>query len=142
MHRSSTPSPRELAILALLALFALVCLIFVLIGGLVPERTTGALAVQNGFLALGPFVGSLGVMAMIWLRNRVRPAKAALALAATLWMVGVTLSGFGIFAAFTPGDRSVPTNLVYSIALCLTPGAVLSLLGLGTFWYSQRRNGA
>jgi hypothetical protein len=32
------------------------------------------------------------------------------------------------------------TNLGYSIALCLTPGAVLSLLGLGTFWYSQRRS--
>ena len=142
MSRPVARSPGEFAVLALLALFALVCLIFVLIGGLVPERTTGALAVQNGFLALGPLVGSLGVMAMIWLRNRVRPAKAALALAATLWMTGATLAGFGVFAAFSPGDRSVATNLVYSIALCLTPGAVLSLLGLGTFWYSQRRNAA
>jgi len=142
MSRPVARSPGEFAALALLALFALFCLIFLLIGVLVPEKATGVLAVQNGFLALGPLVGSLGVMAMIWLRNRVRPAKAALALATTLWMVGATLSGFGIFAAFTPGDRSVVTNLGYSIALCLTPGAILSLLGLGTFWYSQRRNAA
>jgi hypothetical protein len=142
MSRSAARSPGEFAVLALLALFALFCLIFVLIGVLVPDKDTGVLAVQNGFLALGPLVGSLGAMAMIWLRNRVRPAKVALALAATLWMIGATLAGFGIFTAFSPGDRSVLTNLGYSFALCLTPGAVLSLLGLGTFWYSQRRNAA
>ena len=57
-------------------------------------------------------------------------------------MIGATLSGFGIFTAFTPGDRSVLTNLGYSVALCLTPGAFFSLMGLGTYWYSQRRKTA
>jgi len=142
MSRPAVRSPGEFAVLMLLAFFALFCLIFVLVGVLVPDKDTGALAVQNGFLALGPLVGSLGAMAMIWLRNRVRPAKAILVLAATLWMMGATLVGLGIFTAFLPGDRSVLTNLGYSVALCLTPGAVLSLLGLGTFWYSQRRNSA
>ena len=142
MSRSAARSPGEFALLALLALFALLCLIFVLVGWLTPDKATGTPTVQNGFLALGPLVGSLGAIAMIWLRNRVRPAKAALALAATLWITGASLTGFGIFATFTPGDRSALTNLGYSIALCLTPGAVLALAGLGTFWYSQRRNGA
>jgi hypothetical protein len=54
-------------------------------------------------------------------------------------MIGATLSGLGIFAAFTPGDRTILANLGYSIALCLTPGAIFSLLGLGTYWYSQWR---
>ena len=91
--------------LALLAFFALFCLIFVLVGVLVPDKDTGALAVQNGFLALGPLVGSLGAMAMIWLRNRVRPAKVALALAATFWMIGATLVGLGVFTAFSAGRQ-------------------------------------
>ena len=69
-----------LAVFAL-AMFALLCLIFVLVGALVPDKQTGQLAAQNGFLGLGPFLGSLGAMAMIWLRNRARPAKAPLALA-------------------------------------------------------------
>jgi hypothetical protein len=142
MSRSVARTPKELAALALLALFALFCLIFVLVGALVPDTQTGQLAVQNGALGLGPMLGSLGAMAMIWLRNRARPAKAPLALATALWMIGATLSGFGIFAAFTPGDRSVATNLGYSFALCLTPGAILSLLGLGTYWYGQWRKGA
>lgn len=142
MSQKSTHSPGEIVTLALLAFFALCCLIFVLIAALTPDKATGVLAAQNSFLALGPLVGSLGAMAMIWLRNRVRPAKLALALAATLWMIGATLVGLGVFTAFLPGDRSILTNLGYSVALCLTPGAVLSLLGLGTFWYSQRRNSA
>jgi hypothetical protein len=139
MSHSTARSPGEFIVLALFALFSLFCLIFVLVGLLVPDKATGVLAVQNGFLALGPLVGSLGAMAMIWLRDRSRRTKAPLALAIALWMIGATLLGFGVFTAFTPGDRSVMTNLGYSIALCLTPGAVLSLLGLGTFWYSQRR---
>jgi len=128
--------------LALLGLFSLLCLIFVLVGALVPDTATGVLAIQNGFLALGPLVGSLGAMAMIWWRDRTRPAKAPLTLAVVLWMIGATLLGFGGFTAFTPGDRSILANLGYSFALCLTPGAILSLLGLGTFWYSQRRKPA
>ena len=96
-----------------------------------PRPGHGPLAVQNGFLALGPLVGSLGAMAMIWLRNRVRPAKAMLVLAATLWMMGATLVGFGVFTAFVPGDRSVLTNLGYSVALCLTPGARPVAAGTG-----------
>jgi hypothetical protein len=142
MSRSAARTPWEFVALALLVLFSLVCLIFVLVGVLIPDKTTGALTVQNGFLALGPLAGSLGAIAMIWLRNRTRPAKAPLALAIALWMIGATLLGFGVFTAFTPGDRSILTNLGYSIALCLTPGGVLSLLGLGTFWYSQLRNRA
>jgi hypothetical protein len=128
--------------LALFALFAFFCLIFVLVGALIPDKATGVLAMQQGFLGLGPLVGSLGAMAMIWWRDRTRPAKAPLALAAALWMIGATLLGFGGFTAFTPGDRSILTNLGYSFALCLTPGAILSLLGVGTFWYSQRRKTA
>ena len=139
MFRSAARTPGEFVALALLVLFSLFCLIFVLVGMLVPDKATGVLAVQNGFLALGPLIGSLGAMAMIWWRNRARPAKAPLALAMTLWMIGATLLGFGVFTAFTPGDRTILTNLGYSISLCLTPGAVLCLLGLGTFWYSQRR---
>jgi hypothetical protein len=142
MRRSTTPSPGEVAILALLALFALFCLIFVLVGALVPDKQTGQLAAQQAFLALGPLVGSLGAMAMIWLRNRARPAKAPLALTSALWMIGATLTGFGLYTAFTPGDKSVLTNLGYSIALCLTPGVFFSAMGLGTFWYSQRRKTA
>lgn len=142
MSRSTARSPKELAVLALLGLFALLCLIFVLVGALVPDKATGQLAVQNSALALGPLIGSLGAMAMIWLRKRGRPAGGPLALAGALWMIGATLLGFGIFTAFTPGDRTMLTNLGYSIALCLTPGAIFSLLGWGTFWYSRRRQGA
>jgi hypothetical protein len=142
MSRPAARSPKEFAALALLALFALLCLVFVLVGALVPDKQTGQLAMQNGALALGPMLGSLGTMAMIWLRNRARRAKAPLALATALWTLGATLSGFGIFAAFTPGDRTIAANLGYSFALCLTPGAILALLGLGSYWYSQWRRGA
>ena len=107
MSQKSTHSPGEIVTLALLAFFALCCLIFVLIAALTPDKATGVLAAQNSFLALGPLVGSLGVMAMIWLRNRVRPAKAALALAATLWMAGATLLGL----ASLPRSRRVTDRL-------------------------------
>ena len=76
MSRPAARTPGEFVALALLVFFALFRLIFVLIGVLVPDKATGVLAVQNGFLALGRLVGSLGAMAMIWWRNRVRPAKA------------------------------------------------------------------
>ena len=132
-------SAKEIIALVPLALFALLCLIVVIIGAVTPDKQTGQFAIQNAFLGLGPLVGSLGAMAMIWLRNRKKPAKGSLALASALWGIGATLSGFGLYTAFVPGDNSVLTNLGYSLALCLTPGAFFSALGLGTYWYSQWR---
>ena len=136
--RRSPRSPKELAALALLAVAALLCLIFTLVGALTPDKQTGLLAAQHAFLGLGPLLGTLGAMAMTWRRNRNKPAVGLLVLASVLWLIGATLSGFGLYTAFTPGDSSVLTNLGYSVALCLTPGAFFSLMGLGTFWYSQR----
>jgi hypothetical protein len=111
----------------------------VLIGLLAGDSATGQIAWQGGALCLGPLVGSLGAIAMVLLRNRAQPVKLPLPTAILLWLMGTTLGGFGVLAALTPGDTPVTTNLGYSVALCFTPAAVLTLLGLGLYAYSQRR---
>jgi hypothetical protein len=90
-------------------------------------------------LCFGPFAGSLGAMALIWLRRRTEKLNFALVGAIVMWFIGMTMLGLGVFAAFTPGDHTILQNFGYSVSICFAPGLIFSLLAIGAYWYSELR---
>lgn len=122
-----------LAILALLGLVA---------GAVIPTGAADQIEPQTGALCLGPFVGALGAMALVWFRRRTGKLSAGMLAAVIMWFVGMTLFGWGIFNAFNPGDHTVLANLGYSVALCFAPALILSLLAIGAYWYGELREPA
>jgi hypothetical protein len=99
---------------------------------------------SNGSVNMAPvgfglMVATLGSIAMIGLRNRTKPASAWLAGAIILWFIGVNLLGGSGFAALSPGNQDMRTNLAYTFTFCLMPGGLLTLLGLGFYGYDHRR---
>jgi hypothetical protein len=77
--------------------------------------------------------------AMLWLKNRWASTLLRSTGGIGLWVVGLGWLGLGGFALLSPGETPFVQNLGYSLALCLAPGAVLSLLGLALYSYDYRR---
>jgi hypothetical protein len=130
----------EIALLVVLGLIALLSLCGVLVA-LIPDSATGRVGWSDLPLCLGPLIGSAGSTAMILLRNRARGISAPLVASVPLWFVGSGLLSTGLFVLLAPSEDPFLTNLGYSVALCMTPGGILTALGLGAYWYAYVRGG-
>ncbi|MCB8944182.1 MAG: hypothetical protein H6658_10550 [Ardenticatenaceae bacterium] len=80
---------------------------------------------------MAPGIGSLLGALMLALRDRTKPVSVMTILAS------VVLAVLGVSWAGLAGIYEVIDGL--AIGFCLTPGALLTLLGLGTYWYETRR---
>ncbi len=109
---------------------------------LIPSSKAGRVSLEMAplFLFLGPLFAGLGSLAIIWIRNRARLAWKPAIAAMALWTIGLHSLGLGGMAVFLPGPYDFMTNLGYSIALCLAPGSLLTLLGLAILGYEYRRS--
>ena len=80
---------------------------------------------------LAPGIGSLLGGLMLALRNRQKPVS-VMTLVASIVLVGLGVSWAGLAGIYEAIDGIV-------VGFCLTPGALLTMLGLGTYWYETRR---
>lgn len=140
--QSKTSAPTEIVILTLLGLVSLCGISGTIFALMVPDAETGRATVELAPACLSLTVGGLGSMAMIWFRKKAKAASAWLAIGIVLWFVGIQILGWGVFAVFNPNDDPFMKNLGFSLALCFAPGGFLTLLGLGMFFYDQRRGHA
>lgn len=133
-----SPGALEIAVLVLLALVSLVGLSGIFLS-FIPNVDTGQMNLSMAPACLGIMVASLSSMAMIWFRPKPKPASAWLAMGLVLWFVGVNILGWGGFAALTPNEQSMVTNLGFTLGLCFVPGGFLALLGLALYGYDYRQ---
>ena len=118
--------------------------LFGLLGALcsfIPDAAgTRPIAPELSPLCLGPSLAALGCIAMILRRRPAERGWSLLPVALILWFVGVSIVGSGVTAALLNDEPAeFLTNLGYSTALCLAPGAFLTLGGVGVFVYLQRQ---
>jgi serine/threonine protein kinase len=106
---------------------------------LIPDAATGQISLGAFFGFLGMVFASLSSIAMIWFRNKSRPASAWLALGILFWFIGINILGWGISAAMTPGNSTFAQNLGWSIFFCFAPGGFLTLLGAIFYGYDYRQ---
>ncbi|MEM7342877.1 MAG: protein kinase [Chloroflexota bacterium] len=106
--------------------------------GLTPNDQ-GQLNIAMTPACLGMSIAGIGAIAMIWLRNRSRPASVWVGLGIVAWLIGMSILGFGGFAVLSPGDNTAAENLGFSLALCFAPGGLLTLLGLLAYGYDHYR---
>ena len=122
-----------LAVIAVLALLALAGVSGVIMS-LIPSDRTIELAPS----CLGLTVASISAIVMIWWRNP-RQKKSAWTVGGIVALfVGVNILGWGGFTVMSPGDYTMLDNVGYSLALCITPGAFLTLLGIGLYLMGRR----
>jgi hypothetical protein len=106
---------------------------------LIPSSETGRASPEMAPLFMGPLFAGLGSLAIMWIRNRARLAWKSAVAAIALWTIGLHSLGFGGMAVFLTGSYDFMTNLSFSVALCLAPGSLLTLLGLAVLGYEYRR---
>lgn len=140
MQKTRYPGTIEVVVLTLLGLVSLCGLSGMVLALTVPHAETGRAIFELAPASLGLALAGLGSMALIWLRNRGRPASAWLAMSIVLWFIGVNILGWGGFAILSPGERAFAENLGLSFALCFAPGGFLTLLGLAFYGYDYRRS--
>lgn len=133
-----SPGALEIVVLVLLALVSLAGLSGIFLS-FIPNVDTGQMNISMAPTCLGMMAASLSSIAMIWLRPKTRPASAWLAMGVVLWFVGVNILGWGGFAALTPGEQSVATNLGFTLGLCFAPGSFIALAGLALYGYDYRQ---
>lgn len=129
-------SPQEIVILVLLAVVTLAGL-FGILFSFIPTKTGQDLTMVPS--CSGMALAGLSSAALVWLRNKNRPASAWLAVGIMLWFAGLNILGWGGFAALHPGDQSEATNLGYSVAFCFGPGGLMALAGLLLYGYDYRQ---
>jgi serine/threonine protein kinase len=107
----------------------------------IPDSETGQITMSSLSMAptcAGMTFASLTSIAMLWFRNKSKPASAWLALGIVLWFVGVNIFSFGIFGTLTPDEDPIMTDLGFSLVLCFAPGGFMALLGLILYGYDHR----
>lgn len=129
-------SLQEVVVLVLLAVVTLAGL-FGIFFSFIPTNTGQNLTMVPS--CSGMALAGLSSAALVWLRNKNRPASAWLAVGVMLWFAGLNILGWGGFAALTPGDHSTATNLGYSVAFCFGPGGLMALAGLLLYGYDYRQ---
>ncbi len=137
MNKSAKPI--DIVLLTLLGAVTL-CGISGILISFIPNSETGQMSFTLAPAFGGMTFAALSSMAMIWLRNRLRPASAWLAVGIGLWFIGVNILGWGGFAVLSPGDSPFMENLGFSLALCFAPGGFLALLGLAFYGYDYRQS--
>jgi hypothetical protein len=119
--------------IAVLAVMALAGISGVILS-LIPSDSTVELIPS----CLGLTLASVSAIVMIWLRNP-RQKKSLWTIGGiTAWFMGINVLGWGGFTMMSPGNYSVLDNLGYSLALCITPGIFLTLLGVGLYLLGRR----
>jgi hypothetical protein len=135
---TQSPHPVEIALMTLLGVVAL-CGLSGSVLTLVPPSTPGETNIALLPLTLSLVFASITSIGMIWRRNRRTPALIWAVAGIVLWFVGVNLLGLGGVSVLLPGDYTFAENLGFSLALCLAPGAIVTLLGLGLYSYDYRQ---
>jgi len=131
------PGPGEVALVTLMGVVALCGLMMVGFSFIPPVEMPGDLATL--LWGFGPIAAGAGSAAMLWFRDRRKPASAMLVLAIVSWILGANLLGFGGFGTFSPeSSQSFLENLGFAVTLCGMPGVVLT--ALGAILYRKDRN--
>lgn len=129
-HRLGGAAIAAIAVLALLALAGVSGLIM----SLIPSESTIELVPS----CLGMIVASIGGMVMVWRQNPYRQKSWWTVGGVLAWFFGINILGWGGFTLLSPGDYTLLDNLGYSLALCIAPGAFLTLLGIGLYLMGRR----
>ncbi len=138
--KSGNITPLEVVVITLLGLVG-VCGVGGAILSFIPNSNTGETNLAMAPACMGVTFAAVTSVLMIWIRDRHKSASALLALGIIFWFVGVTILGFGGFAAVRPDDNNTfAQNLGYSLALCFAPGGFFALLGLGFYGYDFRKD--
>lgn len=131
------PGPGEVAIITLMGVVSLCGLMMVGFSFIPPVDMPGDLATL--LWGFGPIAAGAGSAAMLWFRDRRKPASAMLVLAVVAWILGTNLLGFGGFGAFSPeSSKAFLENLGFAVTLCGMPGIFLT--ALGAILYRKDRN--
>ena len=136
---ASTSRTVDIVLITLLGVVAL-CGISGAFLSFIPDTNTGELNLALLPMCLAPAFAAITSGLMIGFRQRSVPASALLAVGIIAWFVGVNFIGGGVFALINPeSSQDFIGDLGFSLALCFTPGGVLSLLGLGLYAFDYRR---
>jgi multidrug efflux pump subunit AcrB len=132
--------PVEIVLAILLSLVCILGLMGTLCALALGATGTDARDLAFAPLLLGPALAGAGGLVILWLRNRNELTWWMVLAATPLWFIGTLLMMSGLTASFLPNEPGefLP-NLGYSVALCMGPGAILALIGLGLLGYAYRR---
>jgi hypothetical protein len=86
-------------------------------------------------LFAGPAVAGAVAAVLLWHRVLRRRGTPLLAAAVLLAFLGICTLSLGLFVLLTPEDDNLLRNAGFSVALCFTPGLLLTIAGLGMYWY-------
>ncbi len=130
--------PPEIVTLTLLGIAGL-CGIGGSLLSFIPNQETGQLSLGMLPPFLGLIIAAATSAGLLWLRRKARLSSPWSALAVLPWFSGLVILGMGGFAAATPGQQDMATNLGFTALFCLVPGGLLALLGLLLYGYDYRR---
>ncbi len=92
-------------------------------------------------ICVTPLALAVGAFVMTWMRHILRVPWRYFWWAMGIWCVGIVLFGFGGFAIISSNEpNQIREDILFGIALCLLPGALLMLGGTAMYatGYSKR----